>query len=231
MTEAGADFARMQDYVVGRLSEDERREFEDRLLHDPELARELEQSLRMRAGLQQLRAQGYFARVAFRRGSFRFWQPALAAAALAGLALFLWVQRETGAAPVLMASLEARSGADVAPLVAAHFTFVTMRGDSTPDLDLPSAGLIEIRVEPPMSLTDHRYRVQLVRHSRDGSDEPVGGLTGVRVSSDGYVHCFADASRLTAGSYLLRIQPDTTDRGVAQAFRFNLSAGGTRHPQ
>jgi hypothetical protein len=222
---AGRDFTKLQDYIVGRLSDDERRAFEDRLVRDPQLVRELEQSLRMREGLQQLRAQGYFAKAASRRRSFRFWLPALAAAGVAGLVLFLWVQLERGASPVLMASLESRSGADVAPFVTAHFTFVSMRGGLTPDLDLPSAGLIEIRATPNTRLTGPRYRVTLIRRDQGGSPEPVGVLAGLALSSDGYVHCFADASRLTQGSYLLRIAPDTTTPGIAEAFSFNLRAG------
>jgi hypothetical protein len=224
---AGRDFVRMQDYIVGRLSDDERRAFEDRLLRDPQLVRELEQSLRMREGLQQLRAQGYFAKAASRGKSFWFWLPALAAAAIAGLALFLWVERESRASPVLMASLESRSAADVAPFVTAHFTFVAMRGGLTPDLELPSAGLIEFRAAPATRLTGPRYRVTLIRRDQGGSAEPIGALAGLALSSDGYVHCFADASRLTRGSYLLRIAPDTTTPGMAEAFLFNLRADRT----
>jgi hypothetical protein len=222
---AGRDFVRMQDYIVGRMSDDERRAFEDHLVRDPQLVRELEQSLALREGLQQLRAQGYLARAASRGRSVRFWLPALAAAAIAGLALLLWVQR--GASPVLMASLESRSRADVAPFVTAGFTFVSMRGGLTPDLDLPPRGLIEFRVAPAMRLTGARYRVTLVRRDPEGSAEPVGALAGLALSSDGYVHCFADASRLTQGSYLLRIAPDTTTAGIPETFQFNLSASRT----
>jgi hypothetical protein len=223
---ASRDFARMHDYIVGRLSDDERQAFEARLVRDPQLVRELEQSLALREGLQQLRTRGYFAGVA--RGGRSFWLglPALAAAGLAGLALFLWVQREVPASPVLMASLEPRSGA-VASNVTAHFTFIAVRGSSTPDLDLPSSGVIEIRAAPPTRLTS-RYHVTLVRRDREGSVELVGALTGLALSSDGYVHCFADAARLTAGSYLLRLEPDTTTSGLAEEFSFNLGAGATR---
>ncbi len=227
MLVGGRDFARMQDYIVGRLSDDERRAFEDRLVREPELVRELEQSLRMSEGLQRLQAQGYFARVASHGRGLRFWLPALAAAAVAGLVLFLWVQRERVAPPVLMAALEARRGAYVPPFVTAHFTFVSVRGGSTPDLDLPSAGLIEIRAAPTTRLAAPQYRVTLVRRKPGGSAEPLGDLAGLALSSDGYVHCFADASRLTVGSYLLRIGPDTTAPGIAESFPFNLSAGGT----
>jgi hypothetical protein len=226
----GRDFVRMQDYIVGRLSDDERRAFEDRLLRDPQLVRELEQSLRMREGLQQLRGQGCVAtaasrgKVASRGRSLRLWLPALAAAAIAGLALFLWVQR--GASPVLTASLESGSGAHDAPFVTGPFTFVPMRGGLTPDVDLPSAGLIEFRAAPAMRLTGPRYRVTLMRRDPGGSDEPVGALAGLALSSDGYVHCFADASRLTQGSYLLRIAPDTTTNAIAE-FQFNLRASRT----
>jgi hypothetical protein len=228
---AGRDFARMHDYIIGRLSDDERRAFEDRLVREPELVRELEQSLQIREGLQQLRAQGYFARAASRGRSFRFWLPALAAAAVAGFALFLWGQREMSASPVLMASLESLSGSHVAPSVTTHFTFVSVRGGSAPDLDLPPAGLIEIRAAPGTRLTGIRYRVTLIRRDHGSSAKPVGVLAALALGSDGYVHCFADAARLTVGSYLLHIEPETTPPSVAEVFPFNLRAGGTQPSQ
>src|SRR2546429_9659507 len=87
---AGRDYERMQDYIVGRLSDDDSHAFEDRLLNDPGLVRELEQSLRLRDGLEQLREQGYFGKAVSRGMSPRIWLPALVAAAGAGVALFLW---------------------------------------------------------------------------------------------------------------------------------------------
>lgn len=226
MIAAEQDFATMQAFIVGRLSDHERRAFEARLAHDPALAHELEQSLRMREGFQQLRTQGYFGNAASRGERFQMWVPALLAAACAGLALFLWLSNVTGASPVLMASLESRT-ADVMPRVAAHFTFISVRGGSTPDLDLPSAGLIEIRAAPSTRETVRRYRVTLIRQDEGGVAKPVATLTGLALSSDGYVHWYADASRLAQGSYVLRIQPDTGTPGMAEMFPFNLRAGVT----
>jgi len=162
LIEVGHDSATMHDFISGRLSDDECRAFEDRLVREPKLVRELEQSLRMREGLQQLRTQGYFEKAASRGRRIPIWVPALVAAAGAGLALFLWLPRVTGPSPILLASLESRAAADVTPLVTAHFTFVSVRGGSVPDLDLPSAGLIEIRAAPSTNQTIHRYRVSLV---------------------------------------------------------------------
>jgi hypothetical protein len=219
------DLVTMQDFIVGRLSDGERQAFEDRLVHEPELARELEQSLRMREGFRQLRAQGYFTKAPSRRGRFRIWAPILAAAAAAGLALFLWLLRAAGPSPILMRSLGSPAVTDLAA-VSVHFTFVAVRGSSVPDLDLPPAGLIEIRVAPTTRETDHSYRVTLVRQEGEGSAEPVAGLTGLALSTDGYVHCFADASRLTPGSYVLRMQPDGDTSSIAEAFPFNLRSRG-----
>ncbi len=218
------DSATMQDFIAGRLSDDEHRAFEDRLVCEPELVRELEVSLRMREGLQQLRTRGYFRQAGPRGRSFRLWVPALVAAAGAGLALFLWLPRVTGPSPILMPSLASRAVSDVAPPVTAHFTFVSMRGGSWPDLDLPSAGLIEIRAAPTIRQTVHRYRVTLVRQEEGGFAESVAALHGLVLSADGYVHCFADASRLAPGSYVLRLQPDTNPPGSEEVFPFNLRA-------
>jgi anti-sigma-K factor RskA len=225
--DAYRDYAKLHDFIVGRMSDDERRAFEDRLEHDPSLVHELEQSLRIREGLQRLRSRGYFEKSASRRASSWTWIPALAAAACAGLALFLWLSRVTGPSPILLASLESRTAADVKPLVAANFTFVRMRGSSTPDLHLPSAGLIEIRIAPSTRETVHRYHVILVRQKESGVVQPVASVANLALSTDGYVHCYANASRLAPGSYVLSIQPDTSSSGTPEVFPFNLRADVT----
>jgi hypothetical protein len=226
--DAGRDLERMQDYVVGRLSDDEHRAFEDRLVRDPALVHEFEQSLRLGEGLHQLRAQGYFDDAAPRAGGSRIWLPLLAAAAIAGVALFLWLQPSTGPSPVLTASLESRS-AGVAPSVAAHFTFVAVRDSSTPDLDLPAGGVIEFRAAPATHIPASRYRMTLVQQDEGGGSKPVGAVAGVALSADGYVHGYADASRLGPGSYMLRIEPDAATAGTTEVFPFSLRARAA-HP-
>ena len=211
------DLVTMQDFIVGRLSDDEREAFEDRLVEEPKLARELEQSLRMREGFRQLRAQGYFNKASAQTRQFPIW-PVLAAAATAGLALFLWLSRVPATSPLLTRSMGVNAVPELAT-VAAHFTFVAVRGNSVPDLDLPPTGLIEIRVAP--TIRANTYRMILLRRDEAGSGAPLAALTGLAVSPDGYVHCFANAARLTAGDYVLRIQPDGESSGV-EAFPFNL---------
>src|SRR5215469_4086075 len=186
---AGRESTTMQDFIVGRLSDDEHRAFEARLLRDPALVHELEQSLRMREGLQRLRRQGYFEKTASRGWSLRVWVPALAAAACAGLALFLWLSQVTAPTSILTASPASRAAGNVTPLIAAHFTFLSVRGGSRPDLDLPSAGLIEIRAQPATRGTFHRYRVTLVQEE-GSSAKSVAALAGLALDADGYLRCF-----------------------------------------
>ena len=224
MIEVGRDFQRMQDFIAGRLSDDEHRAFDDRLARDPGLVHELEQSLRLSEGLHQLRAQGYFETAASRARGSRFW-PVLAAAAIAGLALLLWLQPSTGPLPVLTASLDSPA---VGPSVAVHFTFVAVRDSSIPDLNLPSGGVIEFRAAPATHVTASRYRMTLVRQDEGGASKPVGAAAGLALSADGYVHGYADASRLGPGSYLLRIEPDAQTPGTAEVFAFNLRPRGAR---
>jgi len=227
VVEVGRDFERMQDFIVGRLSDDEHRAFEDRLARDPALVHELEQSLRLSEGLHQLRAQGYFDKAATRARGSRIWLPLLAAAGIAGVALFLRLQPSTGPLPVLTASLDSRAPA-VGPSVAAHFTFVAVRDGSIPDLDLPSVGVIEFRAAPATHLTASRYRMTLVRQDEGVASKPVGAAAGLQVGADGYVHGYADASRLEPGRYLLRIEPDAANPGTGEVFPFNLRARGAR---
>ena len=227
MIDVGRDLERMRDYVVGRLSDDECRAFEDRLVRDPGLVRELEQSLRLQDGLLQLNARGYFTEVSrpqparpaagvhgFRT---RSWLPALLAASVAALALFLWVQPHKASPGALRASVDTP--------VAALFTFVTMRSASSPDLALPPAGPIELRVQPAAHATIPSFRVTLL--SQDQKNEqsvprPVGTLAGLRPGEDGFIRFYADSARLAAGPYQLRVEPDAGSGGAIESFAFAL---------
>ena len=223
MIDVGRDFGRMRDYIAGRLSDEERRTFEDRLVREPALVREFEQSLRLREGLEALRDQGYFAKPASQGRWLRISLPALVAAAGAGLALLLWTARSTGPSPLLMASVESHTGA--VPVVAAHFTFISVRGNPAPELDLPAKGLIEFRMAPAARGTASRYRLTLVRQDTGWALKPVGGVPGLALGADGYVYCYADAARLAPGSYLLRVDSEAESPGSAETFPFTLRRG------
>jgi hypothetical protein len=216
MIDVERDFERMRDYVDGRLADGERRTFEDRLLRDPELVREFEQTLRLRDGLEQLKEHAYFAKSAPRRTRRPLmWVPALAAAALAAVAIILWVPPQASSG-VLRAS--PASGA----AVSAHFTFVSTRGSSSYDLARPLDGLIEFRASPPGRAAGGRYRLALERVGQGGAAVPLGTLTGLIPGDDGYLRGYAAASRLTAGRYLLRVEAVGQPAATALAFPFEL---------
>jgi hypothetical protein len=223
MMDVGRDIERIRDYIGGRLPDDERRTFEDRLAADPGLVRELEQSVQLREGFELLQAQGYFAPSILRAKAFRRWGPILVAAAIAGFAaVALWLRPQTQPAPVLLASLGSRSMPTDARPVAAHFTFLSMRGGSTPDLDLPRSGLIELRAAPPARVTGSVYRVTLVEQDAPGSWKPIGVVGDLALGGDGYVHSYADASRLPPGLYQLRI--DSGAGTAPETYSFKLRA-------
>ncbi|HXY96897.1 MAG TPA: hypothetical protein VEH00_07980, partial [Steroidobacteraceae bacterium] len=150
------------------------------------------------------------------------WVPALAAAALAAVAIILWVQPQASSTGVLRASLSPGGVTGVIPAVRAHFTFVSMRGSSFYDLDRPAGGLIEFRASPPDRAAGARYRLSIERVGPSGAAEPIGTLTGLAPGTDGYLHGYADASRLAAGRYRLRVEAAGQTAETALAFPFEL---------
>jgi hypothetical protein len=230
MMDATSDLDRVRDYLVGRLSEEDRRSFEERMARDPQLVREFEQALELREGLKELQAQGYFIKPLARPGAvarrLRTWLPLLAAAAITGIAFILWTQRSVAPSGVLTASPESAATTTGVATVAAHFTFVSMRGAATPDLDLPSSGLIEFRAAPGMHGSTSLYRMTLVRTDETGPSRSLGTLSELPLGGDGYVRGYADAARLSPGGYLLRIDSGSTGAGASEEFTFNLRAGG-----
>jgi hypothetical protein len=198
--EAERDYSRMHEYIVGKMPAQERREFEERLAREPGLVRELEDSLRLREGLQQLRDQGHALQSTPGRTLLRIWSPLLAAAVVVGVALFLRTQFTAVHAPsILSASLPPGSGSAGRP-VAELFTFIATRGAL--DLQLPDSGEIELRAAPQLHETNLRYRMTLVR--QEGG--LVGTLPDLATGTDGYVHAFVDAATLTPGRYELHLE-------------------------
>lgn len=227
MIDIGHDVERIRDYLVGRLSEDERNIFEDRLAREPSLMRELEQTLQLREGLMELRDKGQLLTHVPRIRTWQSWFPTLAAAAIAALALYVLLDRGATSSPVLMASAESAAAA-TAPAVTAHFTFMSMRGSSEPLLALPSQGLIEFRAAPTNRAEGASYRGALLRVDDHGVSKAVGEIPGLALGADGYVHLFADAARLSGGRYVLKIEEPATDSpGTTEAFGFSLKEPAT----
>src|ERR1700752_971864 len=96
-----------------------------------------------------------------------------------------------------------------------------MRGSSAYDLDRPAAGVIEFRASPTVTRSA-RYRLALERVGQGGVAEPGGALADLVPGEDGYLHGFADASRLPAGRYLLRVEATGQAAEPALAFPFEL---------
>lgn len=62
----------------------------------------------------------------------------------------------------------------------------------------------------------------LTRQDAHGNAAPLGALAAASVGADGYLHAYVDASRLSPGDYLLRVEPDLEAAGVGEEFQFRL---------
>ncbi|MBS0580715.1 MAG: hypothetical protein JSR36_15770 [Proteobacteria bacterium] len=217
---AAKDFATLQAFIAGHLPEEQERAFEERLAREPALVAELEQSLRMREGLRQLRSQGRLGSAAASRTRARAWLPALAMAASAVLGLFLWMSRVAAPAPVLLSSVTSGAFSARASTITAQFTFVAMRGGTIPDLQLPSSGTVELRAAS--SAEAPHYRSTLQRLPDAGAPQLVGTVAGLSAGPDGYIHVYVDARHLAVGRYALTVQADPTGPAADDVFEFNL---------
>ncbi|MBS0378640.1 MAG: hypothetical protein JSS29_09150 [Proteobacteria bacterium] len=215
MIDVERDLERIRDYIEGHLSEEEHRLFEDRLTRDPELVREVEHAVQLREGLRHLDAQGLFPKAA---PAARSWFPRMAAAAasLVAVGFGLWLVRLTSSPDL---PLLASPGAGIP--VSQHFTFLPMRGNDVPELELPTSGLVDLRARPEEPSHDG-YRVTLARSDAAGVEEVLGTSDNLQLGNDGYVHVYTDARRLKAGGYELRLESAHATPAAPQTFRFSL---------
>jgi hypothetical protein len=228
------DSVLVQDYVANRMSEDERQTFEARLLSDSDLLRDLEESLRLREGLEVLREQDALKDLRNpRRGSSRMGWAVAASLAIAALCLALYQTRR--APPVMVASagiLRSTSGAALD--TARVYSFATSRrGTPIPDLPLPLSGALELRALVPGAAesADHTFGVTLER--RDGADgmSRVGAAAHLVPDADGFVAVYLDAARLRPGSYSLVVEAGAKGAGRPtedERFDFRLAAPSSK---
>lgn len=230
MLDVGRDIERIRDYLAGRLSEQESEAFGERLVRDPQLVRELERTLKLSEGLRQLaRETRTAAPVPLPRRS-RVWLPALAAAAAVGvLAVALWLQSAAERAPLLSASLTHGLAREVAPRLASQFTFVAMRGSAAPVLELPREGRLEFRAAAPQASPASAYRVTLEQVEPGTTPQTLGSAALIGVQADGYLHVYADATRLRAGHYVLNVLSGS-DPSPLEVYPFSLRSAGAPPP-
>jgi hypothetical protein len=216
MMDVARDFQRMQDYLVGRLSGDELRLFEERLARDPELVREFEQSLRLKEGLEQLRQQKRLASAAPLRTVLRITLPLLLAAALAAVALLIRPQLMPGSPPILLATLPAAGAAraDSSPLY-----LLSYRGGSAAATHALSASdPIEVYVERPVDAPQARLTLR-----REDSTAPIGAALTLNVPHEGSLHAYLDGSKLSPGAYVLTVEPVGGAPQPPRSFPFALT--------
>jgi hypothetical protein len=224
MTDITHDADEIRDYLVGRLSERERLQFQDRLARDPTLARELEHSLRLREGLRQLKGQGYFVMHDGERRSaaaarLARWLPLAAAAVVAAVCVGTWWELK-GPDAVLSASPAIGTGSP-----SAQWTFISTRGADVPRLELPAGGLIEFRIAPETSAAG-AYRVTLTRLGAPAAS-PLGTVEAF-IGADHYLHAYTSAARLSPGDYSLAVAAKGNDQLPLEfPFRLTAAAGVT----
>jgi hypothetical protein len=223
--EVGPDLKRLRNYAAGCLSDHDRLELEERMRHDPVLVEELEQLMRFREGLQVVKDEGYFRAAAPqpKRPSawgLKPWLPYLVAAAIAGVALVLWQSHIPDSGPLLTASLS-KDRAGVSVPVALHTGFVSLRGaEAPPEFYPPAHGPIEFAVRREEAPPNARFRFTLTRTDDDPTKE-LGSIAGLTLGPDHFIHAYAEAARLSPGSYVLRVEPEGSP-AQAETFSFNF---------
>jgi hypothetical protein len=225
MTSGGNYSESVQNYLAGRMSEADRSGFESQLLQDEGLVRDLEESLRLREGLEILRErQDPVLQSPARRHMWPAGALRACAAALLLMALYVGVRYAQRTPTIVAASIAALPANPSSPLtVIAHYTFATLRGSTqAPALPLPIRGAIELRALTRVAGATQAYRVTL-EEDHDHQVSRIGAVQHLVPDADGFVHIYADASKLQPGNYLLSVEPDANDTASGERFEFSLT--------
>ncbi len=212
----------VQDYVTGRLSGSELEAFEEQLVTDAGLVRELEGALRLREGLEMLREQKVLGELMRPRRRTVWTRFALAAAAVVLLAVGLFYMKR--AEPIIAGSVAALRTSSGSPLVVTRsHVFAALRSEnsSAPNLDLPATGALELCALTPVTDASRTFRMTLWV-IRGGIMSRIGSAEHVVPDRDGFVVIYADAGRLEPGEYSLSVEPEAGNTIPGERFEFGL---------
>lgn len=220
-------------YLADQLPDDERIAFEQRMLEDPALLREVEATVRFKAGLAIARDSGRL-ELAPRPHAWRPSHMAVAAMfALFAVGVLLWRSPQDAApVPWVAASLQQLASArgDTLPATGEYVLLRRRSGEPDMAIDLPAErGAIALRVLPDVSEPQSLHRVTLTRTSPDGAaDQPSASASSqLRAGPGGYVTLFIDSASLQAGLYRLDVAP-VAGTSARESFFIRFQAEGAR---
>jgi hypothetical protein len=212
-------------YVAGELSEAEAVAVEERVALQPEVYREFDNILRLKEGLAVLKERGELDRLVGPRNRARAWVfGAAAAAALIGIAVWIWRTAPSSSPAMLALSPSALMESGSTPLaVGVRYVFAATRGPSS-SVEIaipPTRAAIEIKLVP-LGVDDRgHYRAVITRVDVDGRKPKLSEIDGVPFGSDGYVTIYIDSARLEPGIYELSLEDENAvARQAADRFEF-----------
>jgi anti-sigma-K factor RskA len=210
-------------YLAGQLSPDELQAYEQHLLENPDAARELEATARMKVGLANLRDSGQLEGLLRARTEPRWRWPSLAvAAALVLLAVGLWRSVDVPREATMVATAGELLDRTGQPLTTGSSYALLRTRSSAYDAVIelpPQPRAIELRVRPETAAP--AYSVALSRIHADGSVLQIGTVSELQAQSDGFVRLYVASSRLESGPYLFVITP-AADRTAASTTAFRV---------
>jgi hypothetical protein len=223
MSRAISSLESVQNYIAGRMTDVGRRDFENQLIDDPSLLRELETSLRLREGLELLRDRHKLpTQTASRWRSAMLGIGAAGAAASMLLIVYLGLRHARPSSPVMAASLAVMHERTTAPLsVSERYTFAKLRGGGEPGiLGLPADGALELRALTSITDASQTFGISLDRIESQRTVR-IGAVGHLTPDAEGFVVIYVDASNLKPADYLLNVESEA-DKTTAERFAFTL---------
>jgi hypothetical protein len=232
MTRANTNPQKAQAYIAGRLSEPDLTAFEDQLLNDEDLVRELDESLRLREGFEILRERRD---PVLQKPARRTWVSGVlraCAAAMIIIALYAGWHYVGRRPPLVAASIAALTAStDTRLTIVQSYAFAALRtATQIPVFPLPATGALELRALTSANVAGRTFRVTLERIQATKTSR-IGAAEHLAPDADGFVVIYADASRLQPGDYSLIVQSDEDAKSPVQRFAFGLNPAPGTAPQ
>lgn len=205
-------------YLADQLTDEERAAFEERMLSDPDVLREVEATARFKVGLAQARERGELEPLLVpERGRARYVAVAAILAVIA-IGTSLWRDRVPPPAPLLATSLQQLADRGARISAGSQFTLQRTRSDDEVDARIPlpaQRAAIRLRVLPDAGVAGSSHDVSLRRVADgEGDDRAAATIPDLRADDAGYIEFFIDSATLRPGVYRLEVDAATPDAGT-----------------